>query len=107
MDITQLSRISPFQQLVFVTRLLTSQQDNHLLAIGIDDMFFHAGHEEEWVDKSGNHATKFLHNLHKNVSITKDISMDMRVILVRVWSDGFEAHQIKAKNEFNSCKYFH
>jgi hypothetical protein len=65
---------------------------NHLLAIGVDVMFFRAGHEEDWVDKSGNYATKFLHDLHKNVSITKEISLDMRVILVRVWSDGFEAH---------------
>ncbi len=32
--------------------------------------------------------------------------MDTRVILVRVWSDGFEAHQIKAKNEFNSLQIF-
>ena len=79
---------------------------NHLLAIGVDVMFFRAGHEEDWVDKSGNYATKFLHDLHKNVSITKDISLDTRVILVRVWSDGFEAHQIKAKNEFNSLQIF-
>jgi hypothetical protein len=79
---------------------------NHLLAIGIDVMFFRAGHEEDWVDKSGNYATNFLCDLHQNVSITKDISMDTRVILVRVWSDGFEAHQIKAKNEFNSLQIF-
>jgi hypothetical protein len=37
---------------------------NHLLAIGIDEMFFHAGHEEDWVDKSGNYATNFLRDLH-------------------------------------------
>ena len=79
---------------------------NHLLAIGIDVMFFRAGHDEDWVDKSGKYATKFLRDLHRNVSITKDISMDTRVILVRVWSDGFEAHQIKAKNEFNSLQIF-
>ncbi len=36
----------------------------------------------------------------------KDISMETRVILVRVWSDGFEAHQIKGKNEFNSLQIF-
>jgi hypothetical protein len=30
---------------------------NHLLAIG---MFFCAGHEEDWVEKSGNYATKLL-----------------------------------------------
>ena len=54
---------------------------NHLLAIGVDVMFFRAGHEEDWVDKSGNYATKFLHDLHKSVSITNDISLDTWVIL--------------------------
>jgi hypothetical protein len=79
---------------------------NHLLAIGTNIMFFRAGHEEDWVDKSGNHETKFLHNLHQNVSAMTDISKETRIILVRVWSDGFEAHQIKAKNEFNSLQIF-
>jgi hypothetical protein len=69
-------------------------------------MFFRAGHEEDWVDKSGNYATKFLCDLHQNVSTLKDISMDTKVILVTVWSDGFEAHWIKAKNEFNSLQIF-
>jgi hypothetical protein len=60
---------------------------NHLLAIGIDVMFFHAGHKEDWVDKSGSYATRFLCDLHHIVSITKDISIDTQVILVRVWLD--------------------
>jgi hypothetical protein len=79
---------------------------NHLLAIGIDVMFFRAGRKEDWVEKSGNYATRFLCDLHQNVSTLKDISLDMQVILVRVWSDGCEAHQIKAKNEFNSLQIF-
>jgi hypothetical protein len=69
-------------------------------------MFFHAGHKKDWINKTGNYATKFLCDLHQNVSTLKDISMNTRVILVRVWSDGFEAHQIKAKNEFNSLQIF-
>ena len=36
----------------------------------------------------------------------KDISIETWVILVRVWSDGFEAYQIKGKNEFNSLQIF-
>lgn len=35
-----------------------------------------------------------------------DISKDTQIILVRVCSDGFEAHQIKAKNEYNSLQIF-
>ena len=79
---------------------------NHLLAMGIDIMFFRAGHKDDWVDKSGNYETKFLQDLHHNVSTMTDISKDTRIILVRVWSDGFEAHQIKAKNEYNSLQIF-
>jgi hypothetical protein len=78
---------------------------NHLLAIGIDIMFFCAGHKEDWLDKSG-HETKFLQDLYQNVSMMTDISKDTQIILVRVWSDGFEAHQIKAKNEYNSLQIF-
>ena len=65
---------------------------NHLLATGIHVMFFCAGHEGDMVDKYGNYGTNFLCNLHENVSNVKDISMDTSVILVRVRSDGFEAH---------------
>ena len=32
--------------------------------------------------------------------------METWVILVRVWSNGFEAHQIKGKNEFNGLQIF-
>ena len=79
---------------------------NHQLAIGNDVMFFCAWHEVDWVDKSCNYATNFLCNLHQNVSTLKDVSMDTQVILVRVWSDGLEAYQIKAKNEFHSLQIF-
>ena len=79
---------------------------NHILARGIDVMFFRAGHEEDWVDQSGHYMTKFLCNLHQNVSAMTDILVDTRILLVRVWSDGFEAHQIKGKNEFNSLQMF-
>lgn len=79
---------------------------NHLLAIGIDVMFFRAGHKDDWVDKSGNYETEFLRDLHQNVSTMTDIPTYTRIILVKVWSDGFEAHQIKGKNEFNSLQIF-
>ena len=69
--------------------------------MGIVVMFFHAGHEEDWVDQSGRYPTNFL-----RCSTMKDISMDTQVLLITVWSDGFEAHQIKWKNEFNSLQIF-
>ena len=69
-------------------------------------MCFHAGHEKDWVDQSGRYETNFLSDLHQNISTMKDISMETWVILARVWSDGFEAHQIKGENEFNSLQIF-
>ena len=33
---------------------------NQFLAMGIVVMFFHAGHEEDWVDQSGHYETNFL-----------------------------------------------
>jgi len=48
----------------------------------------------------------FLRDFHQNILIAHDILTDMQVILVRVWSDGFQAHQIKAKNESNSLQIF-
>ncbi len=69
-------------------------------------MFFRVGHEKDWVDQSGHYKTNFLSDLHQNVSTMKDISKETQVILVRVQSDGFEAHQIKVKNEFNSLQIF-
>ena len=69
-------------------------------------MFFHAGHEEDWVDQSGHYRTKFLCNLHQNVSAMTDILVDTPILLVRVWLDEFEAPQIKGKNEFNSLQMF-
>jgi hypothetical protein len=74
--------------------------------MGIDVMFFHAGHEEDWVDQSHHYGTKLLRNLHQNVSTMTDISIDTQILFVRVWSDRVEAHQIKGKNEFNSLQMF-
>ena len=77
---------------------------NHILAMGIDEMCFCACHEKDWVDQSGYYETNFLSDLHQNISAMKDVSIETRVILVRVWSDGFEAHQIKGKNEYSASR---
>ncbi len=79
---------------------------NHILAMGIDVMFIHASDQGNWVDQSGHYETNFPSDLHHNISTMKDITIDTQILLVRVWSDGFEAHQIKGKNEFNSLQIF-
>ena len=35
-----------------------------------------------------------------------NISKEARVVIVRVWSDGFEAHQIKGQNDINNLQLF-
>ena len=35
-----------------------------------------------------------------------DIPKDTRVVILRVWSDGFEAHHVKGNNQFNSLQVF-
>ena len=56
----------------------------HILAIGINIMFFHAGHEGDLLDEFHNDATGFLCNLPQNISTMNDVPRDTRVILVRV-----------------------
>ena len=80
---------------------------NHILAMEIDIMSFHAGHEKDWVDQSGCYETNFLSDLYQNISTMKDISMETRVILVRVWSDGFGLIKSKEKMSLTVCRYLH
>ena len=35
-----------------------------------------------------------------------DIPTDMRVVILQVWSDGFEAHNVKGHNKINSLQVF-
>ena len=35
-----------------------------------------------------------------------DIPKDMRVVILQVWSDEFEAHHVKGNNQFNSLQVF-
>jgi hypothetical protein len=35
-----------------------------------------------------------------------DIPKDTRVVILQVWSDGFEAHNVKGNNKFTSLQVF-
>ena len=76
---------------------------------------YRVGYEEDWKDKvTGNYDCAFIRKLHNhvvnNLHTTRheldDVTPDTRVILVQLWSDGFEAHKIKAKNNFNNLHLF-
>ena len=51
-----------------------------------------------------------MEEIHSQVKAMMDeelnISKEARVVIVRVWSDGFEAHQIKGQNDFNNLQLF-
>ena len=55
---------------------------NHILAMGIDVLRFHAGHEKDWVGQSRHYETNFLSDLHQNISTTKDVSMEIPIFIV-------------------------
>ena len=88
---------------------------NHFLASGLSTKYYRVGYEEDWKDKvTGSYDCAFIRKLHNHVvnilHTTRheldDVTPDTRVILVRLWSDGFEAHKIKAKNNFNNLQLF-
>ena len=77
--------------------------------------YYRVGYEEDWKDKvTGSYDCAFIRKLHNHVvnnlhttSHELDhVTPDTRVIFVRLWSDGFEAHKIKAKNNFNNLQLF-
>ena len=95
--------------------IMAKQIINHFLASGLSTKYYRVGYEEDWKDKvTGNYDCAFIRKLHKHiVNILHtichelyDVTPDTRVILVRLWSDGFEAHKIKAKNNFNNLQLF-
>ena len=88
---------------------------NHFLASRLSTKYYRVGYEEDWKDKvTGNYDCAFIRKLHKHVAnilhTTRheldDVTPDTRVTLVQLWSDGFEAHKIKAKNNFNNLQLF-
>lgn len=84
---------------------------NHLLALGVPVDYVRAGHDEDWKDRDGNYDCRFTEELHKRVKSKMmmrpdEISNSDRVIVVRMWSDGFEAFHIKADNRHNNLQLF-
>ena len=90
---------------------------NHVLALGYDCYFYRAGFEEDWA--AGENGTcslinddeyccEFLKEAHSYVkemmTNNPSIPKDTRVVTLRVWSDSFEAHNVKGNIQFNSLQ---
>ena len=63
------------------------------------------------MDSEGCYESKFIEESHQKAkAMLQDegsgVTSNVRVIFARMWSDGFEAFQIKGKNEFNSLQLF-
>ena len=87
-----------------------SQIVNHFLALKKDVEYYRAGIPEDWLRKDGKYACVFIAEVHASVKkLLRDnpcLPKDTRVVLGRIWSDGFQAHHIVAKNGFSSLQLF-
>lgn len=90
--------------------IAVNQIVNHFLALGIDIGVYRAGYEEDWLCKDGKYESIFMSEVHESTKAlmrAEDaIPKDTRVCMARIWSDGFEAHHVAAKNGFNSLQLF-
>ena len=82
---------------------------DHLLALGLDVVFFRVGCEQDWL-VDGKYECRFIKEMHKQVKkemvSNPSLPHDTRVAIVRIWSDGFEAHQILTNTDYNSLQLF-
>lgn len=83
---------------------------NHLLALGVEVQWYRAGYEEDWLDGDGRYKCDFTKDMHdalkEMMKNNNKITKETRVVVIRIWSDGFEAHKIKGTNDFNSLQLF-
>ena len=88
-----------------------NQLVNHLLAFNKDVYSHRVGFDEDWMDGKGNYQCQYFRDVHRRVKsmMTTDplnVSKETRVVFVRPWSDGFEAHKVKANNDYNNLQIF-
>jgi hypothetical protein len=86
---------------------------NHLLAAGVEVRYFRAGYEDDWYAdiNTKTYECQFIRDIHNEVlqrmHSDPNITKDTRVIIIRIWSDGFQNKQIKGVNtEWNSIQAF-
>ena len=82
---------------------------DHMLALGLDVVFLRAGYEQDWMI-NGTYECNFIEEMHKQVEkemlSNPALTHNTRVIIVRIWSDGFEAHHILTNTDYNSLQLF-
>lgn len=80
---------------------------SHMVALGYDILSF--TEDSDWTNDDGGYDGTFFRDLHHKVKKMKkksEIPDDARVLLLRLWSDGFQVHHIKVNNEHNNLQLF-
>lgn len=76
---------------------------SHMAAFGFDFLSLEKDSDYEEYDGT------FFQDLHSKVKKMKErseVPEDVRVLLLRMWSDGFQVHHIKVDNEYNNLQLF-
>lgn len=82
---------------------------NHVLASGLEVLEYRVG--GDWVNEDGEYECEFIKEMHEEVKRMmemegSEVTEDTRVYIIRVWSDGFEAFDVKGNNEYNNLQLF-
>ena len=80
---------------------------NHILAIGMDLLTFQK--EDDWTNEKGEYEGTYYRDLYDRVKKLKEKSEfteNVRVHIICMWSDGFQAFYIKVDNEYNNLQLF-
>ena len=93
------------------THIPASQIVNHFLALKKDVDYYRAGIPKDWLRKDCKYACVFIAEVHALVkTLLRDnpyLPKDTRVVLGRIWSDGFQAHHIVARMVSAACSCLH
>lgn len=85
---------------------------NHFLAAGADVKYYRVGYPSDFYldQEKRTYPCTFVKNLHEEVlQMMKDnpeLSIETRIVLIRIWSDGFENKKVAGNPQYNSVQLF-
>ena len=95
--------VPEFGGAVIPVRLLVNQ------TVALNIPIKHFDTDDDWTDENGNYGGEFYRVWHDKIKEMKkngDMPEGTRIIFIRIWSDGFQAFQIKGHNEYNSIQLY-
>ena len=85
---------------------------NILLAIGVDASYFRIGEPSDFYSDvtSKSYSCTFMRDLHEQAIELKqnnpDLPDETHIVLLRIWTDGFENKKISPQPEYNNVNAF-